>query len=109
MKLLLDACVWGGAVDQLRNAGHDVTLVGDWAEDPGDDAILATANADERIFVTIDKDFGELAVRRGLPHHGIIRIVNFSAKRHGDVCVAVLEKNGLDLLAGTYHCGTGEN
>jgi predicted nuclease of predicted toxin-antitoxin system len=84
----------------LRAAGHDVIWVGDWSEDPGDDAILAAAFADERVFVTIDKDFGELAVHRGLPHHGILRIVNFSARRHGEVCLAVLNSHAVELEAG---------
>lgn len=53
-----------------------------------------------RIVVTIDKDFGELAVLRGLPHHGIVRIVNFSARQHGAVCVAALAAHGEALLAG---------
>ena len=43
MKLLLDACVWGKAAGQLRDAGHDVVWVGDWLEDPGDDFILSKA------------------------------------------------------------------
>ncbi len=100
MKLLIDACVWGKAAEQLRSAGHDVIWVGDWTDDPGNDAILAAACADGRIFVTIDKDFGELAVHRGLPHHGILRIVNFSARRHGDVCLAVLGAHAAELEAG---------
>ena len=48
MKLLLDACVWGGASAELRAAGHDVIWAGDWADDPGDDAILPTATRTER-------------------------------------------------------------
>ena len=31
-------------------------------EDPGDEEILATAYAEGRILITLDKDFGELAV-----------------------------------------------
>lgn len=50
--------------------------------------------------MTIDKDFGEWAVHRGMPHHGIIRIVNFSARRHGDVCLAALAAHGEELLGG---------
>ncbi|MCH7750832.1 MAG: DUF5615 family PIN-like protein [Planctomycetes bacterium] len=100
MRLLLDACVWGGAVDQLRDAGHDVIWIGNWTEDPGDDAILAFAFSEERIVVTIDKDFGELAILRRIPHHGIVRIVNFSARRHGEVCLTVLEVHGAELLTG---------
>jgi len=100
VKLLLDTCVWSGAVDQLRSAGHDVIWVGNWTEDPGDDAVMAFAYSEQRIVITIDKDFGELAVLRGMPHHGIVRIVNFSAKRHGDVSLEVLKLHGVELLTG---------
>ncbi len=37
MKILLDTCVWGGVVRELRTAGHDV--VWDWQEDPDMEAI----------------------------------------------------------------------
>lgn len=100
MRILLDACVWGRATDQLRAVGHDVVWVGDWTEDPGDDAVLAVANSEERICVTIDKDFGELAVRRRMRHHGVVRIVGFSAHHHAEVCEVVLAVHGEELLLG---------
>ncbi|MGH7135857.1 MAG: DUF5615 family PIN-like protein [Pirellulales bacterium] len=54
------------AVDGLRAAGHDVL----WARTdmPGaaDDVILARAQAEARLVITFDKDFGELAFRWGL-------------------------------------------
>lgn len=100
MKVLLDACVWRGALEQIRAAGHDVLWVGEWDKDPGDEAILKYANTDSRIVVTIDKDFGELAVLRGMSHHGIVRKVNFSARQHGDVCLAALSAHGDVLLTG---------
>ena len=100
MKLLLDSCLWGGAGDELIEAGHDVEWVGDWSEDPGDDEILAYAHHEERIVVTIDKDFGELAVVRKLPHSGIVRLVNLSAKQQGTVCLHVLNKYANELVAG---------
>lgn len=62
MKLMLDACVWGGAVAELQAAAHDVVWAGGWSEDPGDDEILARAHAERWILVTLDKDFGELAI-----------------------------------------------
>ncbi|MFW6147662.1 MAG: DUF5615 family PIN-like protein [Thermodesulfobacteriota bacterium] len=34
-----------------------------WPEDPGDEEILARAHNKECILVTLDKDFGELAIR----------------------------------------------
>ncbi len=46
----------------LRDAGHDAGWAGVWAEGPGDEGIRATALADGRILVTLDKDFGELAI-----------------------------------------------
>jgi hypothetical protein len=45
-------------------AGHDVIWAGDWSDDPGDEAILARASEERRVLVTLDKDFGELAIVR---------------------------------------------
>jgi predicted nuclease of predicted toxin-antitoxin system len=73
MKLLLDTCVWGGTARELARLGHDVDWVGRWQQDPGDDAILNVAHRDARILVTLDKDFGELAIVRGSPPSCILR------------------------------------
>src|SRR5215471_7150915 len=100
MKLLLDACVWGRAKSPLEAAGHDVVWAGDWTEDPGDAAILARACAENRILVTLDKDFGELAVLHDAPHRGIIRIVNCPARRQADICLEVLARHAAELVAG---------
>lgn len=62
MKILLDTCVWGGARTNLEDTGHDVIWAGDWPEDPGDEEILARAHKEGRILVTLDKDFGEIAI-----------------------------------------------
>ena len=100
MKLLLDTCVWGGGCDELRTAGHDVVWAGDWAEDPGDEEILARAQHEGRIIVTLDKDFGELAIVHGQPHCGIVRLVDQSATRQAAVCLHVLALHGDALAAG---------
>jgi len=78
MKLLLDTCVWGGAKAELQAARHDVLWTGDLPADPGDTEILAQAHREGRVLITLDKDFGELAIVRGLPHSGIIRLVDIS-------------------------------
>ena len=70
MKLLLDACVWGKAREDLLAAGHDVVHAADWPEDPGDEEILTRAYREGRVLITLDKDFGELAIVRGQPHVG---------------------------------------
>lgn len=100
MKLLLDSCVWAGARTQLEAAGYDVVAVGDWDEDPGDEEILARAYAEGRVLVTIDKDFGELVIVRGQAHVGLIRLVDFSARQQGSVCVRILAQYGDVLAAG---------
>ena len=100
MKVLLDTCVWGGVRKELESAGHDVVWVGDWPEDPGDEEILATAHREERVCVTLDKDFGELAVVYGTSHCGIVRLVDLSSKQQSAVCLRVLALHGEDLLKG---------
>ena len=61
-------------------------------------AIMQLAVSEERIIVTQDKDFGELAVFRGVPHFGIIRLVNFSARQHGILSIEILNKYKVELL-----------
>ena len=101
MKVLLDTCVWGKARVEIQNAGHDVVWAGDWPEDPGDAEILAIAHSQERVFVTLDKDFGDLAIHHGLPHHGIIRLVDLSSSEQARSCIDVLGRFGEKLLEGT--------
>jgi predicted nuclease of predicted toxin-antitoxin system len=89
VKLLLDTCVWGGAVAPLKVAGHDVIWAGDWPVDPGDKEILDQAYQEGRILITLDKDFGELAVVREQAHAGIIRLVMLSASQQAPTCMMV--------------------
>jgi predicted nuclease of predicted toxin-antitoxin system len=101
MKLLLDTCVWGGACEELRTAGYDVEWAGDWAEDPGDEEVLLRARSEGRILITLDKDFGELAIVQGQPHCGIVRLVDLSAVHQAAVCLEVLARYGEQLASGT--------
>ena len=54
------------AVLALRARGHDVAWIRTDAPGSSDAAVLERAQAEERIVVTFDKDFGELAFRWGL-------------------------------------------
>ncbi len=100
MKVLLDTCVWGGTRSDLEKAGHDVVWAGDWDKDPGDEDILARANDEKRVLVTLDKDFGELAILQGQPHSGIIRLVNIPARQQGVSCEYALRAYGKELTKG---------
>lgn len=100
MKVLLDSCVWGKAVVVLAAEGHDVDWAGNWEQDPGDEAILRAAHREGRVLVTLDKDFGQLAVAFGHPHSGIVRLVGLSATDQGPASVQVLDRYGEELEAG---------
>ena len=100
MRLLLDNCVWNKSRKDLAAAGHDVVHVGDWPEDPGDEELLRRAHAENRVLVTLDKDFGELAVVRGQTHVGIVRLVEIPARRQGPMCAAAVERYGTMLARG---------
>ena len=100
MRLLLDSCVWGKSCTKLEAAGHDVVAVADWPVDPGDEEILEFAQKENRILVTLDKDFGDLAVLQRKPHHGIIRLVNIPARQQAAVSLRILSTCEADLRAG---------
>jgi len=67
MNFLADENFPGDAVVQLKSAGHDVVWVRTAAPGVTDSEIVAWAVREERIVLTFDKDFGELAWRSGLP------------------------------------------
>ena len=71
---------------------------GRFPEDPSDEEILEKAFRENRLLVTLDKDFGELAVAQKKPHHGIIRLVNFSIKQQAAVCLHILSSYNEELL-----------
>lgn len=67
LRLLLNENIPFEAVKALQAEGHDVVWIRIAAPGISDESVLAKALADERILVTFDKDFGELAFRYGLP------------------------------------------
>lgn len=67
MRFLADENFLGNAVLALQQQGHDVLWIRINAPGSSDQEILVRAQAEERIILTFDKDFGELAFRFGLP------------------------------------------
>lgn len=100
MKLLVDGCVAASAGTALREAGHEVESVAVWPRDHGDLAILAHAVDHHQSVVTLDKDFGELAIVRGVPHRGILRLVDIRAAQQGSAAVAAIHTHGTMLAKG---------
>lgn len=108
MKLLLDTCVSPRTRTALATAGHDAVWSGDWRPSPSDEEILATAYRDSRILITLDKDFGELAVAFGQPHSGIVRLVDISPASQVSVCETVLARYGSELMLGAIATVTSD-
>jgi predicted nuclease of predicted toxin-antitoxin system len=67
MRWIVNENVSGTVIRLLRNRGHDVLSVKESMRGAGDPEVLARAQTEERIVVTHDKDFGELAFGFGLP------------------------------------------
>lgn len=67
MQLLADQNFPSQAVDKLRELGHDVVWI--QQDSPGipDEEVLDHAVRESRVLLTLDKDFGALAFRSGLP------------------------------------------
>ncbi|MGH9405932.1 MAG: DUF5615 family PIN-like protein [Terriglobia bacterium] len=91
MRVLLDTCLSHGAKEALAATGHNVVWGGDCTED---------ALKESRILITLDKDLGELAARRRLPHCGILRLVGFKASDLGSISQKMLADHGDDLQKG---------
>lgn len=67
MRYLANENFPGPVVQALRAGGADVAWVAEDMRAASDEAVLARAQAEVRIVVTFDKDFGELAFKAGLP------------------------------------------
>ena len=72
LKFLVDVGV-GKTVEQwLQRGGYDINTVRDINPKMDDREILSMAVSEERMVITMDKDFGELVHNSGLPHAGVL-------------------------------------
>jgi predicted nuclease of predicted toxin-antitoxin system len=53
------------AVDEARRVGFDLEWIREIMPGADDDAVLARSIAEQRVLVTFDKDFGDMAFRQG--------------------------------------------
>ena len=93
MRLLANENVPAAAIALLREAGHNVAWIRMDAPGSTDAEVMARSAAEARVLLTLDKDFGELAFRRGaLAPPGIIlvRISPDTPEALGQALVAAL-------------------
>jgi predicted nuclease of predicted toxin-antitoxin system len=87
VNLLADEGVDAAIVARLRRDGHDVTYVAELAPGITDDAVLDLANAQARILITADKDFGELVHRLGRLSQGVllVRLAGLASQARAEI------------------------
>jgi predicted nuclease of predicted toxin-antitoxin system len=94
MRIIANENIMATVIRELRNRGHDVLWVKESTPGASDEAVLALAQSDQRVVLTHDKDFGELAFRFGLPADcGVLlaRPSGDSPQADADQLIAVLE------------------
>ncbi len=94
----------GRAVESgLRQNGHDTQAVRDRDPKMGDTATLSWAVAEQRIVITMDKDFGELVYHSGQPHAGVLllRLESAASAEKVSVIEEIVNTHG-DELPGKF-------
>lgn len=103
MRLLANENFPLDAVEALREAGHDVAWIREESRGIADENVLIRAQEENRIVVTFDKDFGELAFRSKLPSQSGVILFRISPKSSQYVAqVAVQALASRDNWAGHF-------
>ena len=97
MRFLTDRCAGRRLAEWLRSNGHDVVEARSLGPDPGDRALLERAGVEDRILVTMDKDFGELIYLRRVSHAGLILLPDVRLLQRIEAVRAVIEGHGAAL------------
>ncbi len=98
MRFLLDVCASSRSLRKLlTDLGHEVLSAIEIDQRAEDTVLLALAHQEGRVFITEDKDFGELVFVRRLPHPTIIRFVEMRVE---DQVLAMQEL--LDFVVGNF-------
>ncbi|MFV9690563.1 MAG: DUF5615 family PIN-like protein [Desulfobacteria bacterium] len=72
MKFLVDVGVSKKVEEYLQDQGYDAKAVRAIDTRMSDHAIIRLAASEDRMVITMDKDFGELVYHSGLKHCGVL-------------------------------------
>lgn len=97
MGVFLDANISTLLDKSLSDLGHDVLRV---LPDPGDSALLQRSSDEKCVVITLDKDFGELAVLHQQSHAGIVRLVGMRAVEQAEYAAMVRTRYETELAEG---------
>jgi predicted nuclease of predicted toxin-antitoxin system len=95
MRLLLDAHVGRAMTEFLRTLGNDVLHVNDLPTRLSDSAILQLSQAEQRVVITSDKDFGALVFHRVIPAVGVL-LIRYEASSESQR-LAMLQRDWLQI------------
>jgi predicted nuclease of predicted toxin-antitoxin system len=90
MRFLADESCDFRVVRALRAAGHDVIAVIEVAPGADDAVILEMAVRERRIFLTEDRDFGQLVYAAGKPAPGVV-LLRFPSTARANLPARVVE------------------
>lgn len=99
MRFLADEGVDRSIVETLRRSNFDVYYVIEETRALTDHELLTVANAENRVLITRDKDFGELVYRLNQPHAGIIlvRLEGYSTSQRAEIVGRTIQQHLLQL------------
>jgi predicted nuclease of predicted toxin-antitoxin system len=100
VRFLIDRCAGKRLADRLRQQEHDVFESQERGADPGDRNLLAWAHSEQRVLITMDKDFGKLVFHSGEAHSGLIRLPDVPAEERIALMDVLLTWHQADLLSG---------
>ena len=110
MRFLVDENLGRRLVDALRDRGHDVAWVVERMQGRSDVDILVLANAEERILITNDPDFGALVFHDRIACRGVVllRIHDASFETARGMTLAAIEQYS-DQLIGRFSVITDQS
>jgi predicted nuclease of predicted toxin-antitoxin system len=104
----MDVCVGCSTAEWLSSRGHEVAEVRSRDCKMTDEAILAWANSEQRILITMDKDFSELSIFHGKRHAGMIRLENLPLAIRLKYLSNILDLHAQDLSQGAVVIQKGD-
>jgi predicted nuclease of predicted toxin-antitoxin system len=103
MRFLANENVPGPVIRALRELGHDLLWAKEQRAGEPDHVLLSRAQAEHRVIVTCDTDFGELAFRFGLPAScGVVLIRIEWSDAHNDNGFVVAALTSRDDWSGVF-------
>ena len=85
MKILANENIPGEAVRLLRERGHDVAWAREDSPGASDQELLSRGQAERRLLLTFDKDFGRLAFATRVPAAAGIILLRIEPQSPGEV------------------------